>query len=188
MSHSYYVLRPVRDPEAVSVDFSAVPHPERLILGQRLEAEWGGRQTLRVTSESFDASLFDFVDNEEGVLVVSPDVRALLEHNDVRAVEFLPVAIIGEGGAVLADDFVIANIRRLVDVVDHRRSSYAGDEEALGEVSRLVLIDEVQLTGPPLLRMAERPDLVLVRDDLLTALQAYGLAGLDYVPTVDFTG
>lgn len=175
----------MRDAAVARVTFDSLDDPEILIRGERLRDDWT-RANVRIANGA--SSLMDLVDNDLGVLVVSPDSRAVLEHNHAPALEFLPITIVTEDGGTVADDFFIANNRVLVDAIDLQASSYSGDEDDVGAISKLVLKDELLMNGPRLMRAAARPDLVLIRDDLLTGLQASGLAGFDPIASRDFSG
>jgi hypothetical protein len=184
MSHTYFVLEPLRDTEAIAVHIHE-PLCARLTAGEKLQQEISQLELEVVNPE---ASLFDLVDNEAGVLVASPDFCAILEHNEVRSIEFIPALLKHADGTIRADDFFVVNVRQCVAALDERRSEWEAKNGSVGRIERAVLDDSIAVTGPPLLRLAERKDLVLVRDDLLTAMQAAGLAGVDATPLAQFRG
>lgn len=131
-------------------------------------------------------NLTDYVGNKFRWMIVSDRFRSVLADTDLENVEYLPISIRNHKGRMADDNYWIVNFLALTEVIDRDRSDYREDAAFEGQISRfdnMVLRDEVQTDGPPVLRMREDPMMVLVREDFKTAMEKEGLTGMQYWET-----
>lgn len=117
----------------------------------------------------------------DGVPVVSPALRALIEAAAPPDMEFLPVTIYDHKGHVASADYVIANSFHVVDCLDHDAMGItwnAMDPMSI-QVCERVVIDRAKLPdAPAIFRARNLTKRVMVRRDLAEQMTAAGLSGL----------
>lgn len=152
-----------RWPDGVSIEFSK-RHPEGL-------------------------NLTDALANPFGFSIVSDALKAVLEAA-AAPTEFLPLHVLNHKGRVASARYWAVNVLLHLAAVDRAHSAYDVDafyDDQIDSFERLVLTEGVQEEGAPLFRLQERPRLQLMRDDLVEAIIAQGLTGLQFVPTDEYS-
>ncbi|WIG94159.1 DUF1629 domain-containing protein [Myxococcus sp. SDU36] len=131
--------------------------------------------------------LTDFIDNPDRVLYVSPRAQDVLASRGLigSAIELLPFVLLDKRGRRVQEPYAIANPLMRVECMDHERSKCrrrTGAPEQIVEVKLLHVREGMIPEQAQLFRLAELPKLMVVRSDLLAALQEAGLTGLAVHP------
>ncbi len=191
--NSYSVWAPVWDETHVRIEGrpAEIKRKYQLLQGvERLET-WPEHVPLRFSPHRPEGLFLpDTVNNAFGWHLVSGACKAVLEAVPIEDVEYLPVTILNHRDRVASDDYWILNLLHLTPAVDREASEFdvdAADDSKISKFDRLVVTGAVWESGPALLRLEERPRLVLVRDDVVAQLDAAGLTGNAFVPTDDYS-
>jgi hypothetical protein len=188
MPSSYFVIEPLRDETHVRIQDRppALRRGYELLKGVPRLDGWPTDLTLRFSPHRPEGLLLtDALENAFGWLLASGALRTLLEAFEVVPAEYLPVVIENHKGRIASTDYWIVNLLALTPAVDRERSVYAvraSDPALIRRFDRLVLTAEVEKGGAPLLRLRERPRVLLARADLVAAAEAEGLTGMEFVP------
>ncbi len=125
--------------------------------------------------------LVDFLHVLEDTLVVSEEARQLLECENVRGLEFIPVRILNHKGRSVKRKYYIANCLNLVDCIDQEETEFEWDtldESQMEDVVNLT-IDESKINqNTALFRMKHLQEFLIVRRELAEKISAVGLVGL----------
>lgn len=122
----------------------------------------------------------DVIHNALGYLMITERTKELLEAYAVAQIEYLRFTLVNHKGRVASDRCYIANVLGTVDCADLARTRgtpHPFFPSELYLVNELVL-DESRI--PPdvnLLRLATRPRIILIRDDLRQILVDAGITG-----------
>jgi hypothetical protein len=130
--------------------------------------------------------LTDWVLTPFGWLLISDRFKKLVEGTGVSNVEYLPIKMKNHKKKVVSDSYWIVNFLVLVEAVDRSKSAFeidAAEDDKIFRFDRFVLRTEVEEKGPPVFRLKEQPQLVLVREDLATQINGAALTGLRLVET-----
>lgn len=180
---------------------TAQPHPDSCVLDRypaHFEHIWqategvllGGRYPSRplrfeMSRRVGGKRLLDCIENTLGYLIVSEIVREVLEAQATTAIEFLPIQLVNHKGRMEPRRFFITNVLGQVDCIALARSRY--EESALrpGELcdlTTLALAPEQVDPERNIFRLARRPRVILIREDLASALRQSGVQGLAFLP------
>ncbi len=170
-----------------------VPDAYELSEGVSRAAGWPADAAFRM-NPSFprDVRLADAVHSRggNGVPVVSPALRAVIEAFGPPDLEVLPVTIHDHKGRVASADYVIANSFHVLDCLDHERMGIVWnplDPASIASCERVVL-DPARIDGAPaLFRAANFESRVMVRRDVAEAIRAAGLTGTFFREPADVT-
>jgi len=158
---------------------AAIPRNFRLIDGVRLAPEYPERVVLDLEPSGGNMRV-DFLRNLDEMIVACPRAREVLLANGVteQDVELLPVSIRDKKGRVLEEPYTIVNPVVSVSCLDRARSEFENFKDGtIMSVDRLIVTPEAIPGQLVLFRLAETPDRILIRDDLLKAIQDAGLTG-----------
>ena len=164
----------------------AIPDDFRLIQGVRLKPDYPDDVVLGLELAGGNMKV-DFLRNTDRIIVAGPRALEVLLANGVteQDVELLPVSIRDKKGRILEERYTIVNPVVSVRCMDRARSVFETFEDGTDDV---MAVDELYVTPdaiPPnlvLFRLGETPDRILVRDDLLKAIQGAKLTGFRAVP------
>jgi len=136
----------------------------------------------------------DLSDNLHGanVPVVSQQVKEIVQREAVDdLVEFLPVRIRNHKGRLEAETYFLLHPLKLVDCIDQGASGVKWNPLKEGLISRMkgmVLREENIPLDAKIFRIQYMGSNILVRDDLIQALEQANLRGLRFRSTDGFTG
>ncbi|NVI98884.1 hypothetical protein HV824_12240 [Myxococcus sp. AM009] len=138
-------------------------------------------------SEGAGDMLTDFIDNPDRVLYVSRRVQEVFSSRGLvgGAVELLPFVLLDKRGRRVQESYAIANPLMRVGCVDLERSKCryrSGAANQIVEIKLLHVREDAIPEQAQLFRLAELPKLMVVRSDLLAAIQEAGLTGLAVHP------
>ncbi|NVI98883.1 hypothetical protein HV824_12235 [Myxococcus sp. AM009] len=187
MSYSYCTLSPLLDPRAVQI----VELPDKV---ERYFYLTKGRPVAPHLPPTTEFSLYeragdmltDFIGNPDCVLYVSERAQQVLAARGLvgAAVELLPFVLLDKRGRKMREPYFIANPLRSVSCVDRERSKYRLDgPDEIGDIRMLHVRDDSIPGDAQLFRVAEFPEMMVLRSDLLEAFQQAGLTGLAVHPT-----
>ena len=140
-------------------------------------------QTFCMADEVPGLLVGDFVHNALGFLMVRDRVRELLATHATAEIEWLPFRLLNHKGRVAEERAWIANVIGTCDCVDLARTTgtpKAGRPGQFLEITELHL-DESRIDPQRnIFRIAARPRVVVVRDDLRAALEAAQTTGVRF--------
>ena len=125
--------------------------------------------------------LTDFIGNPDCVLYVSSRAEQVLTERGLigEAVELLPFVLLDKRGRKMREPYFIANPLRSVPCVDRERSKCRLDgPDEIGDIRMLHVREGDIPSDVQLFRVAEFPEMIVLRSDLLEAFQQAGLTGL----------
>ena len=134
-------------------------------------------------------ALHDFLPNTEGVLLVGENVRAFLEKEKVKNLEFLPVAILNHKGRKAKEKYFIVNPFPLVDCVDAKKTSFTPNpinKECWINVTNLTIDEKRVPQGFELFHVTHIPGLMLIDEKLAAKMKAAKLRGFEVIPTSQY--
>jgi hypothetical protein len=145
-------------------------------------ADWFPGGLVFDLSKQDGIKLTDSVPNTSALLVVSEKLRRVLEREATGAViEYLPIRLRNQKGKVVAKPYFLANVIGSVRCVDVKKSDFEMNRISKDQVShfrRLVLDERKIPTSAGIFRLAEKTALVLVRQDLASAIIKSGCTGM----------
>jgi hypothetical protein len=156
----------------------SVPKPLRAARGLAMIGQCPEDLELRMADEAPGIQIADTIDNALGWLLVSAALRDLLLAESTRPIEMLRFSLVDHKGRVARDDCAIANPLDTVDCIDLGRSVGVEHPMRPGEwmgVQRLAVRTDAIPADANVLRLATRPQVILVRDDLRAAIDAQGM-------------
>jgi hypothetical protein len=135
-----------------------------------------------------DTLLVDAFETTKKMTVISPRLKAFLEEQTLKNVEFLPITIINHKKRPAAQYFVLHPIHP-VDCLDMKESDVKWDpidDSQIYEVTRMVL--DVSRMDPEiqLFKIKYFYDFVIVRQDLVEAIKAQNFTGIKWTELSDF--
>lgn len=183
---NYWVLATDSDEGGV---IDAVPNPPanwKYYAGVSLKKEFPKKAALRFTPNFPKLrKLEDFQANIVDTHILSPRAREVLAPFLPKGTELLPVAIQDQKRKVIATDYAILNVLKVVKAVDEKKSVFrvsAIDPDEICEVRKLVL-DKMKLPkGLKVFRLGRITRATLVDDDGREAIQEAKLTGCRFFP------
>ncbi|NVJ05697.1 hypothetical protein HUW63_10705 [Myxococcus sp. AM001] len=184
MSYSYYTFVHALDPRAVEI----VDLPDKvddyfyLRDGVPMAGYLPPTTELALYERAGDM-LTDFIANPDTALYVSQSVQKVLADRGLTdsVVELLPFVLLDKRGRRVREQYAIANPLLKVPCLDFERSKYrrtASDPNEIAEIKVLYIREEAVPSDAQLFRLAELPEMVVLRSDLLEAFQQEGLTGI----------
>jgi hypothetical protein len=139
-----------------------------------------------------DVALADAVQSRggNGVPLVSPALRGVIEGFAPPDIEALPVTIYDHKGRVASDAYVVLNSFHVVDCLDHDRMGVVWNPLDPASIASCdgVVLDPARIDGAPaLFRAKNLENRVLVRRDVAEAVRAAGLTGTFFWEPADVT-
>ncbi len=183
----FLIVQRTEDERPWSVDgfTPAVPRYFRLRKGVRLLPEYPANVVLDLAETGGDMRV-DFIRNHDRVVLASSRAREVLVAGGAveEQVEYLPVTLRDKKKRVLDTQYFIVNPVVNVACMDRKRSEHStySNSDQIMHIERLYLDDAQIPKDTPIFRLAEDKKLILIRRDLLAAIQGAGLVGLHAVP------
>jgi hypothetical protein len=153
-------------------------------------ASWPGDASAKM-SKKFpkDTGLADSVYCPH--IVVSERVKRLLESEQARPVELLPLQILNHNDKVVATDYFVVNPLEIVDCIDLAASE--GKENPLDPgtlygVARLVLREDAVPRTLSVFRIKHWTNVILIRRELAERMKEAGLTGLNFAEPAEYKG
>ena len=110
-------------------------------------------------------------------------------HTKPTEIEYLPIRIRNQKKQIVQRSYWIANVLRVVDCADMKRSEFEMSEiskKLVWRFSRLVLDESRIPDDAPIFRLANQPKLVLVREDLFGDFLDADITGVMFVDLENF--
>ncbi|HYD41577.1 MAG TPA: DUF1629 domain-containing protein [Anaeromyxobacter sp.] len=157
----------------------------RLTQGVPLAHEWPDDVHFTMSDDyPDDVGLIDFLPSTSSCIVASQKVKDLLEAEQVRNVEYLPVAIVNHKGRKQPEPYYVVNPFPLQDCIDLERTDGTRnqiDPSLFSSVKKLV-IDESRIdASATLFRMKHWPFRDVYRPELAEKIKAAKLTGIKFV-------
>lgn len=113
------------------------------------------------------------------LLVISKRFKELLEKHGTAEIECIPFWLVDKE-RTFKKEWFIANVLSLQDCVDEKKSVF---KLVLGMKRQIVVLDEKKLESElNLFRLAARPDIYVIRNDLKIQLDKSKVKGIKYLP------
>lgn len=130
--------------------------------------------------------LVDLVEETLSLFLISGRFKCILEEYGTKNIEYLPVKMKNHKGKIVAEDYWVVNFLVLIEAVDRKQSLFevdAGEEDKIYIFHRLILLESVEKSGPPIFRLKEQPQTILIREDLMQRVAKAGLVGMRFTET-----
>ena len=184
MAQFQFFLYGINDDERVGYieAFPGVENDFRLTEGLEMGEDFPGTVELSIDPSSGNI-ITDFIDNIKGILIVSERAKqAITDLGQPEAhIEFLPFILRNKHGRVVADrSYWVANLLRKVPCLAKDRSDFVATEDGseIVVIETLFLDEEKIPDDASLFRVAEFPEQIVIRSDLVKAVEDAGLTGL----------
>jgi hypothetical protein len=154
--------------------------------GMRLAKDFPRNATI-LFSPNFPKhrKLEDFQPNILNALIVSPRTRAVVESIAVQNAEFLPVQVKDHKKKVVAKDYAFLNLIGTVDAIDLSRATCEIepiDPTRFDQIRKLALDQKRIPPEAKMFRLARRPSVIVVDDDVRKAFEKAQLTGYKLHP------
>ena len=124
----------------------------------------------------------DLVPNVLNILVISKDLREILQNEGVKDVEYLPIIILDKKGRIKSQEYCVANVIGSVDCLDIQNSVFQEDPLEEGQIIDIMCLNIHEERIPDdikLFRLKQRRHLFIIRNDLLQQLNKRETSGLE---------
>ncbi len=152
-------------------------------------ADWFPADAELGISDEYGIKLPDAIPNTVLIHVVSDRLRRILEERSGARIEFLSVRILGKKRRPDKRPYHVMNLLGSVACLDRPRSDYDVSHILKNQIARFrkLSLDETRIDPQlKLFRLADMPDLVLVREDLVAEIQAASCTGMTFLRTEDY--
>jgi len=152
--------------------------------GERVGDDHTDGQAFRMAKEVPGLVVADLIRNALGYVICSGRMKAILAQHATADIEFLRITLLNHKGRTASDDCHIANILGAVDCVDRDRTEGREHPVVQGQMSSItrLFLDESRIPADAnLFRIATRPRVVIVRDDLRSVFDREGMSGIGYL-------
>jgi hypothetical protein len=143
---------------------------------------------LGISSE-YGIKLPDAIPNTALIHVISDRLRKILEERSGASIEFLPVRILDKKQRPDKRAYHVMNLLDSIACVNRSRSDYDASHILKNQIARFrrLVLDESRLSPQAkLFRLTDMPDLVIVREDLATEIQAARCTGMTFQPIDEY--
>ncbi|WP_437605283.1 DUF1629 domain-containing protein [Sorangium sp. So ce834] len=152
-------------------------------------AGWFPADAALGISDEYGIKLPDAIPNTALIHVVSDKLRKTLDERSGASIEFLPVRILDKKRRPDKRTYQVMNLLGSVACLDRSRSDFDASHIVKDQVARFrtLVLDEARI-GPhaKLFRLADMPDLVLIREDLAAEIQAAMCTGMTFQRVEDY--
>lgn len=160
------------------------PYPILPAEGEPMGERYARRERFRMAAQVPGKRVPDSINNAFGYWMISGRLKSLLEEHSSARIEFLPFTLVNHKGRDEAAACWIANVLERVDCVDPDRTEgtpHALLDGQLQDIRRLVL-DPARIPAElDLFRIAARPRVLIVRDDLRAMLEREQATGVEFL-------
>lgn len=186
MPHKYSILHvPFSEKNcAISEPPAKLSKSWRLGNGLPVASDWPKSAKLSVDPTLGGNAMKDAIYNQVGVLTVAEKLKDALQAALVGKAEFLPFTLVSGKGKPVAGTFWVVNVLEVHDCVDRDKtegSASSVDPGGYTEIRKLALDEKKLPKEVNILRLAPLPELLVVRDDLRSALESGGFSGIRFL-------
>lgn len=188
MAYDYFTVSRNRDERVIEVHDlpDKVEHYYRLTDAVPVGNLFPPSTVLSIHPRSGDM-LTDFIDNSDAVLEVSENARQVLMAHGVGegVAEYLPFILHDKQGRVVKERYFVVNLLRSVSCLDLEKSqydTYPHKPEKIYGIESIYLREDQIPPDATLFRLAEYTRFIIIRSDLVEAIQKAGLTGLAVLP------
>jgi hypothetical protein len=125
------------------------------------------------------------------IVVISKNIKEMIEQERVKNVELLPIKIINHKGRIASRNYFILNPLDILDCIDIDKSGVEWNEIRNDEISfcdKLVLKEEKIPLNCDIFRPKFWTRLILVRNKLAERLSKAGFTGLSFWDPIEYEG
>ena len=189
---NYYALVAQWDESHAYVDGipSNLKKKYQLLKGVSRSEDWPSDMAFKFSDNRAEGMvLTDWIQNAFALLLVSDRFKTVLEACEPDHIEYLPVAMADHRGEIVDGRYWVVNSLVLPPVVDRSKSIFepaGADEGKMSKFEKLVLLEDVVDNGPAVIRPAEYPRIVLLREDLVEQLNAIDVTGVQFRASEEF--
>ena len=150
---------------------------------------WFPREVTFPLAEDRGIELTDSIPNSLNLFFASERLKSfLMEHAGAR-IEFLPIQLRDQKDRLVPEPHYLLNLLEVLGCVDLEKSKYRRSEIDPDFIARfyLLVLDEKRV--PPqakLFRLKEKPNLILVREDLAQALVNEDFTGMMFLDLKEY--
>jgi hypothetical protein len=186
--HEYFVFKSKRTPENCTINHSPPALDDeqwRVAEGTRMGERYSPSTRLDMDKKHAGMGVPDYINNTLLLPLVSGRFKALLERESGAEIEFLRFTLYNHKGRVASDDCYIANIIGTIDCVDHDKTVARQSHIRPGQFSRIfkLVLDSAKIpSNAKIFRLATKPIILIIRDDLRAVLDQSGITGVQYIP------
>lgn len=186
MPHSHSILHvPFAEKNcAISEPPARLSKAWRLRSGMPVASDWPKSAKLSMDTGLGGNAVKDAVYNQLGVLTVAEKVKEAMQGALVGKAEFLPFTLVTGKGKPLAGTYWVVNVLEIHDCVDRDKTEGSASGARPGgyaEIRKLVLDDDKIPKDVNVFRIDPRPEILVVRDDLRSALESGGFSGIRFL-------
>lgn len=150
---------------------------------------WFPERVIFPLSEERGIELTDAIPNTLKLLFASERLRGFLEEHSGASMEFLPIQLQDQKDKLVPEPYSILNLLEVVECVDLEKSKYRRSEIDPNFIARfyLLVLDEARI--PPqarFFRLKEKPNLIMVREDLAQALVDGDYTGMMFLDLEEY--
>ncbi len=163
-----------------------------LFKGISLASRWSSDASFYM-NENFpeDLKLEEVVFNRNNLLVVSERLKELLEAEQIKHIEFLPVRIFNHKKRQVKENYFILNQTLLVDCLDLDKSTVRYnniDPSSISSVVEMVIEEDKIPENMQLFRMARCTAITIFARELAKKLEAAAISGITFGEISDWEG
>ncbi|CAM3234417.1 hypothetical protein G4177_21685 [Corallococcus sp. ZKHCc1 1396] len=140
-------------------------------------------------AEDRGLELTDSIPNTLGLIIVSERLKRFLEANAGAHMEFLPARLLDQKDRLVPEPYFILNLLEVVECVDLEKSQYERSAIIPSFIAwfSLLVVDPARI--PPeakLFRLKEKPNLILIREDLAQVLVNEDYTGMMFLDLEEY--
>lgn len=139
-------------------------------------------------------------EDSEGTMtdhIIAPGVKGLLMNHklvqvlhdlQVNNIQAYPTKIIGSNGEVVSEEYNIVNVIGRINAVDTDASDIEMHPDFPNQIEFInsLVIKESIVGQPPLFRLAENTQVVIVREDIKETINKHGITGIKFCLPSEF--
>lgn len=150
---------------------------------------WFPKEVTFPLAEDWGIELTDSPPNSLNLIFASERLKLFLHEHAGARVEFLPIRFQDQKDRLVPEPYFIMNLLEVVECVDLEKSKFRRSEMDPNFIATfyLLVLDEKRI--PPqakLFRLKEKPNLILVREDLAQALVNADFTGMMFLDLEEF--
>ncbi|RKH26648.1 hypothetical protein D7Y13_20315 [Corallococcus praedator] len=150
---------------------------------------WYPASVIFPLTENRGLELTDSVPNTLNLIIVSERLKRFLEANAGARMEFLPVQLRDQKGRLVPEPYFILNLLEVVECVDLEKSQFERSAIIPSFIAwfSLLVVDPARI--PPeakLFRLKEKPNLILIREDLAQVLVNEDYTGMMFLELEEY--
>jgi len=156
-----------------------------------IKNEWPNNTSIGFSdSNPQGINLTDFVNNVMAFLIVSDEIKTIVEGEACSGLEFLPIKILNHKHRIASDTYWVINIIKQIECVDRDKSDFDEDivdPDLIEGFRKLVLKDDMDKIQESIFRMKEQPRFIVFSENLVNKLKEKNVTGAVFHETQTIT-